>query len=144
VTDLRAEQLGFNSQQEGRDSFFLPPCPDQLFGPPSLLWVPGTLSLGVNQPGHEADHSCQSNAEVKNVQSCTSTPPYVLIMAWCLVKHRMSSECGIKLSTWTILPLYLHINLTANDIYNVKFHILLRCLMCWYCISFSVLKRNGV
>jgi hypothetical protein len=28
-------------------------------------WVPGTLSLGVKPPGHEADHSPPSSAEVK-------------------------------------------------------------------------------
>jgi hypothetical protein len=37
-------------------------------------WVPGTLSLGVKQPGREADHSPPSSAEVKNAWSYTSTP----------------------------------------------------------------------
>jgi hypothetical protein len=54
---------------------------------PPIKWVPGTLSLGVKRPGHEADHSPPSSAEVKNAWSYTSTPQYVF-MAWCLVKHR--------------------------------------------------------
>jgi hypothetical protein len=31
-----------------------------------IQWVPGALSLGVKRPGHEADHSPPSSAEVKN------------------------------------------------------------------------------
>jgi hypothetical protein len=40
----------------------------QAVGPtqPPIQWVPRALSLGVKQPGHEADHSPPSNAEVKN------------------------------------------------------------------------------
>jgi hypothetical protein len=47
----------------------------------------GAPSLGVKQPGREADHSPPSSAEVKNAWSYTSTPQY-LFMGWCLVKHR--------------------------------------------------------
>jgi hypothetical protein len=32
---------------------------------PPIQCVPGALSLGVKQPGREADHSPPSNAEVK-------------------------------------------------------------------------------
>jgi hypothetical protein len=35
----------------------------------------GALSPEVKQPGHEADYSPASSAEVKNAWSCTSTPP---------------------------------------------------------------------
>jgi len=48
---------------------------------------PGAPSSGVKLPGHEVDDSLPSSAEVKNVWSYTSTPPYVFT-AWCLVKHR--------------------------------------------------------
>jgi hypothetical protein len=34
---------------------------------PPIQGVPGALFLGVKQLGHEADHSCPSSAEVKNV-----------------------------------------------------------------------------
>jgi hypothetical protein len=42
---------------------------------PPVQWVPGALSLGVKRPGHEADHSPPSSAEVKNAWSYTSTLP---------------------------------------------------------------------
>jgi hypothetical protein len=42
---------------------------------PPTQWVPGTLSLGVKRPGREAGHSSPSSAEVKNMWSCTCTPP---------------------------------------------------------------------
>jgi len=60
-----------------------------VLGPTQLpiQWVPGSLSLEVKWPGHEADHSPPSSAEIKNVWSYTSIPPYIL-MTWCLVKHR--------------------------------------------------------
>jgi hypothetical protein len=32
---------------------------------PPIEWVPGTLSLGVKQPGREVDHLPPSSAEVK-------------------------------------------------------------------------------
>jgi hypothetical protein len=45
------------------------------------------LSLGVKQPGHEADNSSPSTAKVKNAWHYTSTLPYIF-MAWCLIKHK--------------------------------------------------------
>ena len=54
--------------------FSSPRCPDWLRCPPSLLWKGYWSSfLGVQQPGHESDHSPQT--EVKKEHSCTSTPP---------------------------------------------------------------------
>jgi hypothetical protein len=41
---------------------------------PPIQWVLGALSLGVKQPGSEADHSPPSSAKVKNVWSYTPTP----------------------------------------------------------------------
>jgi hypothetical protein len=53
----------------GRGWEFLssPPRPDRLWGPtkPPIQWVLGALSLVVKRPGHEADHSPPSSAEVK-------------------------------------------------------------------------------
>jgi hypothetical protein len=62
--------------------------------PPSQ-WVPGALSLGVKRPGHEADHSPPSCAEVKNAWSYTSTPPIRL----------RGMVLSYKKSTGTTLPL---------------------------------------
>jgi hypothetical protein len=45
---------------------------------PPIQWVPGALSLGVKQPGRQADHSPPSSAEVKNAWSYTATTPICL------------------------------------------------------------------
>jgi hypothetical protein len=41
--------------------------PRTALGPthPRIQWVPGALSLGVQRPGREADHSPPSSAEIK-------------------------------------------------------------------------------
>jgi hypothetical protein len=54
---------------------------------PPIQWAPGVLSLGVKQPGREADRLTPCSAEVNNAWSYISTPHYVF-MAWCLVKYR--------------------------------------------------------
>jgi len=41
---------------------------------PPIQGVPGTLSLGVDRPGSETEHSPPSNSEVKNAWSYTSIP----------------------------------------------------------------------
>jgi len=41
---------------------------------PPIQWVLGTLSLGVQQTGHEAEHSHASSTKVKNAWSYTSSP----------------------------------------------------------------------
>jgi hypothetical protein len=50
--------------------------------------IEGAISSGIRQPGRESDHSPPSSADVKNVWSYISTPPYVFT-AWRLVKHRI-------------------------------------------------------
>jgi hypothetical protein len=42
---------------------------------PPIQWVLSVISAGVKRPEHEADHSSQLSAEVKNAWSFTSTPP---------------------------------------------------------------------
>jgi len=54
---------------------------------PPVQWVPGTLVLGVQQPGHEADCPLLPSAEVKNVWGYTSNTPNIF-MLWCLIKDR--------------------------------------------------------
>jgi hypothetical protein len=80
--------LGFDSRQ-WLGIFLFTTASRTALGPTQLpiKWVPGALSLGINRPGHEANHSLPSSAEVKNSWSYTSTPQYVFI-AWFLVKHR--------------------------------------------------------
>jgi hypothetical protein len=46
---------------------------------PPIHWVPGALSLVVKWQGSEADHSPQTNAEVKKTWNYTSTLPYAFM-----------------------------------------------------------------
>jgi hypothetical protein len=57
--------LGFDSWRGL--GIFLTTASRTALGPtqPPIQWVPGALSLGVRRPWLEADHSPQSNAEVK-------------------------------------------------------------------------------
>jgi hypothetical protein len=66
------------------------PRPDRLMEPtqPPIQWVPGALSLGVNRPGREADHSTPFSAEVKKMHGAIRLLPQYVFMARCLVKHR--------------------------------------------------------
>jgi hypothetical protein len=61
-----------SNPSRGWEFFSSPPLgPTQ----PPIQWVAGAPSLEVKWPGHEAGHSPQSSAEVKNAWSYTSTPP---------------------------------------------------------------------
>jgi hypothetical protein len=42
---------------------------------PPIQWVPGALSLGVKQQGHEADRKPSASTKVKKMWIYTSTPP---------------------------------------------------------------------
>jgi hypothetical protein len=58
--------LGFDSRRElGIFLFTIASRMDLEPIEPPIQWVPGALSLGVNRPGREADHSPPSSAEVK-------------------------------------------------------------------------------
>jgi len=46
---------------------------------PSVQWVRGALTQGVERPGREADHLPTFSAEVKSSWSCASTPQYNLM-----------------------------------------------------------------
>jgi hypothetical protein len=46
---------------------------------PPIQWVPGALSLGVKQPGHEANHSPPASAKIKKMWIYTSIPPYAFM-----------------------------------------------------------------
>jgi len=72
---------------------------------PPIQGVPGTLSLGVNRPGRQAN-SHPSSAEVKNACSYTSTPPIRL--------HGVVLRQEI---TGTILSLALIIDIKRNNKY---------------------------
>jgi hypothetical protein len=46
---------------------------------PPIQWILRDLSLGVKQPGHEADPSPPTSAVVKNMGTYISTPPNVFM-----------------------------------------------------------------
>jgi hypothetical protein len=52
---------------EAKGFFLQPVCPDQLWGPPNLLYngYRGPFPGGKARPGRDADHSPPSSAEVK-------------------------------------------------------------------------------
>jgi hypothetical protein len=57
----------------------------QVLGPtePLIQWISAALSLGGKRPGREADHSPQSNAEVKRMHGCILPLPQYVPMSWC-------------------------------------------------------------
>jgi hypothetical protein len=70
------DDRGFESWQ-GLGIFFFTTASRQALEltQPPIQCVPEAFSLGVKQPGREADHSPPSSAEGKNAWSYTSTPP---------------------------------------------------------------------
>jgi hypothetical protein len=93
-TRLWAGWPEFNFYQ-GQGFFSLPPHPDRLWGPPSLLSIGVRGSFpGGKWLGHEANHSTPYSAEVKIASSWTSIRPYVL-MAWLPFQlyHSLQSGC---------------------------------------------------
>jgi hypothetical protein len=65
----------------GSRIFTSPYRPDLLWDPPSLLsnGYRGIFPRGIERPGHEADHSPATIAEVKKTWVYTFTPPYVFM-----------------------------------------------------------------
>jgi hypothetical protein len=70
----------------GKKLFPSPQCPDRLWGLPSLLcngYRGGALPAQLKRPGHVADHSPQSCAEIKNGGTISA-----LLSRSALTKHR--------------------------------------------------------
>jgi hypothetical protein len=69
------DDRGFKSRQ-GLGIFLFTTASRLALGPtqPPIQWVSRALSLRVNRPGREADHSPPSSAQVKTSWSYTSTP----------------------------------------------------------------------
>jgi hypothetical protein len=76
ITYLSIGVLGFDSRRRLGIFLFTTASRTEM-GPtqPPNQWVPGAISLGVKWPGHEADHSPPSSAEVKECVDYTSNPP---------------------------------------------------------------------
>jgi hypothetical protein len=60
--------IGVRFPTEAKGIFLYPLCPDQLWGPPSLLYngYRGPFPGAKARPGRDADHSPPSSVEVEN------------------------------------------------------------------------------
>jgi hypothetical protein len=78
----------FDSRRE-QEIFLFAAASRLAVGPtqPPVQWVVGAIFPGVKGPGHEADHSLASNAEVKKKWNYTSTTSYIF-MVWLSVSTR--------------------------------------------------------
>jgi hypothetical protein len=63
--------------KEDKGFFLQPLCPDQLWGPPSLLYngYQASLPMGKARLGYGPDHSPPSSAKVKMSRRYKSSPP---------------------------------------------------------------------
>jgi hypothetical protein len=88
---------------EGAKIFLFPTTSRLILGPtqPPVQCVLGALSLGIKQPGHEADHTPPSTADIKNGGANLHSP--YIFMAWCLIKQKYNLMLQILL-----LMIYLH------------------------------------
>jgi hypothetical protein len=89
ATGRKVEVLGFDSRR-GLGIFpFITACRMAL-GPtqPSIQWVQEYFSLGVKQPGREADHSPPSSTEVKECVELYLHSPNTLSWRDAQLKHR--------------------------------------------------------
>jgi hypothetical protein len=86
-----------HSDQKGQDFFLFPTVTRPALVPtqPTIQWVPGALSPGVKQQGHEADHSPPSSAEVKNGGAIPSLPH---ASSW----HQSLGQLCLLPTFWTV------------------------------------------
>jgi hypothetical protein len=95
--------LGFDSRRELGICLFTTASRTALgHTQPPIQWVPGALSLGVERPGRETDHSPQSRAEVNSAWSYTSTPP--IRPHGVVLKHRDNFTFPLPRSSEWSLP----------------------------------------
>ena len=99
---------GFDSQL-GQKTFFSPKLPDQLWGPPSLLFW-GSLPR-VRWTGREANHSLPTSVEVKNEQTLTPDPS---------ICHH-----GMHIYLYPILRQMNQLHVLTFYFFNIHFNIIL-------------------
>lgn len=67
----------------GNTFFSLIKCLNLIWGAQSMIqWVPGFLSVGVKQLGHETDNTAASTAKVRNEGNCASAVPCFCVSFW--------------------------------------------------------------
>jgi hypothetical protein len=99
--------------------FFSSLCPDRLWGPPSLLSTGyRAFSLGVKWPGHEADHSPQSSAMVKECMELYLHSPITLSWHAQLKKKKTQGQLSLL-----PLPLYQKLHISFGLDWQIVFSI---------------------
>jgi hypothetical protein len=109
---------------------------------PPIQWVPGALSLGVKQPGHEVDHSSPLVPRSRMHGTTPPLPKYVF-MAWCLVKHR--DNFTLHSNTRSLLKecyLLLYSHVINLWLFKVKNWIYCNLILCFSGTYFSVTKTR--
>lgn len=83
----------------------------------------GALSLGIEQPWHDADDPRPPSATVKHAWSCSSTSAYTFVTC-SLVKHRDNTERFDKLrETFRFLPWNINTEILMYHGWNCHPHI---------------------
>jgi hypothetical protein len=92
------DDRGFDSRQE-LGIFLFATASRPALGPtqPPIQWVPEALSLGVKRPGHEADQSPPSSAEVNNA---LHSPNMSSSRAALIKAHYSKSNFQIDTEAW--------------------------------------------
>jgi hypothetical protein len=131
--------LGFESKR-GLGIFLFTTASRTALGPtqPPIQWVPGAIALGVKRLGREDDQSPSSSAEVKNVWSCTSTPPIRLHdVVLCSAQFSCVRSVAMKFTEWfyckphtCILTAYWEGSPSKCSPW-VAMHLAQRCCHCW-------------
>jgi hypothetical protein len=120
-TGLQTGRLRFSCSIPGRgwEFFSSPPCPEQLWGPPSLLsnGYQGFFPLGQSSQGVKLTTHLHLVPRSQMSGAIPLLPQYIF-MAWCLVKHRENFTFIFHLS-WAQGKLYLYLSFKNIWIRNV-------------------------
>jgi hypothetical protein len=121
--------------------FFLssPPRPNRLWGPPSLLF-----RRGIKWPEREVNNPPPFSAEVKNMCSFHSTPPYIYTVR-LLVKHRDNFTFFLpftpELKLIEIPSVCYYRPYMGTDGHNRPINVYILCVSCNECVIKQGLGR---
>jgi hypothetical protein len=104
ATGYWLDDRGFGVPSSGRDKNFLfstSSRPALESTQPPIQWVPGALSPGVKRPGHEADHSPPTSAEVKKMCLISQAQGQRLVVNRIL---KIGHVCTAKLKHLRFIP----------------------------------------
>jgi hypothetical protein len=141
--------LGFDSRRV-LEIFLFTTASRTALGPtqPPIQWVPGALSLVVKRPGHEADHSPQSSADVKECVVLLPPLPQYAFIAWCILSNlnyiiiiiiirTASMGCSAGLAHTVIKHIYFllseGLSASQNGPRSMELYHYYRCCCCCCC-----------